>query len=233
MKNAKDSRPKQAVVFELENVAANGHAVLYSVVKEALGRKNVEVSPAVFARFCLNSTVDKFLARLLSELGKAQLASEGMAEEIRKNYLTALTAKGNQTPPVLRAIIEKAAGMHVAAGALSCLSGDAAQRLAEHLGLNTLGVTVRTRNSEYGSCVTRDEWVKLTASMSAQPMASVAIASTSEACKSALAAGMKVIACPGRHAGFGDFGGVDAMVDTLDNATATLVFSLLEPHSWA
>jgi beta-phosphoglucomutase-like phosphatase (HAD superfamily) len=233
MKNPKDGGPKQAIVFELENVAAHGHAVLYGVLREALGKKSIELTPGVFARYCLNSTIDKFLGRLLTELGKTQLAGEKMAEDIKKSYLDALTANGSKLLPAMRAVIEKAAGKHAAAGALSCLGSERSQRVAEHLGLPALGVTVRQRTADYGSCVSKEEWLKLLSGMAALPAASVAIVSTAEACKAALSCRMKVVACPGKYANFGDFGGADAVVDTLDNATVELVLSLLEPHSWA
>lgn len=233
MKSESETDPLQAVVFELENVAANGHAVMYGVLKETLGKKNVELSPAAFARFCLNSTIDKFVGQLLLESGKTQTSAEKLAEEVKKNYVKALSADGNRMPPGLRGIIEGAAAKGITAGALSCLGPEVAESIAGHLGLDSLDVTIRARNTDHGNCVNKEDWIKLTRSVSAQPPASVAITSNSQACKAAVSAGMKVVACPGKHADFADFGGADAVLDVLDKDSVATVLSLLEPRQWS
>jgi len=234
MKKSTENTPTQVVLFELENVAANGHAVLYGVLKEALGKKNVELSPATFARFCLNSTVDKFMGRMLSELGRKQISAETLGADVKKNYVKALSAASNKMPTGLHSMIEKAAKKGIAAGALSCLGGETADALAKHLGLDSLGVTIRSREAEGGSCTTKEQWLRLAGSMSALPLlASVAITSTAQACRSALSAGLKVVACPGRYADFGDLSGADAVIDSMDKKSVDLVLSLLEPRQWS
>jgi beta-phosphoglucomutase-like phosphatase (HAD superfamily) len=74
-----------------------------------------------------------------------------------------------------------------------------------------------------------DAWEGLARAMSILPGRCVALATSGDACKAALAAGMRCVAVPDRFTAFHDFSGADLVADRgLDDASARRILDLLE-----
>ena len=230
---ASDSQaaPERAIVFELESVAANSHAVLFDVLKNALAAKGAaDLTTGLFARYCIERPIRLFMPDLLEATGKKQLSADKMADAVSKTYVAALMDGVSGMPTGLRTLIEKAAGQNVAAGAISCMDREFADALGDKLDLEELEVAVQCQTAESAKCVDRKCWLRLAASLSVRPGACVAVTATSGASKTALAAGMRVVACPGKYTGCQDFSGVDAVVNCIDGDAVKIALSLLEPR---
>lgn len=233
MKNEAEKSVRQAVVFELEHVATNGHALLYDTLKDALEKKSIDLTGPLFARFFINSDLDAALEKFLAAQGRKQISAEKLAEEVHRDYVKALTSGKSTVAAGLEKLLGEAEKNGVAVGAVSCLDEESAEQVAEHLGLTARGVVVRPSGMSYGHCIDKNEWTEMTLSLSARPLTSVAIASNGESCRAALAAGMHVVVRPGRHADFADFSGADLIVDELDGKLAAQIIALPEPSSWS
>lgn len=220
--------PRRALLFELENVAFDGHNVLYDAVKKALAAKDAKLSEVLFTRFCLDSTVGAFLPDLLDALGRRQLSADKLREQIGDQYAKALTADGRKINAGLGRILG-AAEKKYAIGALSCLEQDAAQAIGEQPDLTRLGIIMRARDPDQTECSSRDGWRKLANDLAVFPSLCVAITTNAVACKSALAAGMRVVVCPSKYAQCQDFSGADAVFDELADAAIDFVVASLEP----
>jgi len=225
--NGEEDVPRRALLFELENVAFEGHNVLYNTVKKTLAAKDAKLSEVLFTRFCLDSTVGAFLPDLLNALGRRQLSADKLREQIGEQYTKALTVDGRKMNAGLGRILD-AAEKKCAVGALSCLEQDAAEAIGKQPDLTRLGVIMRARDPDQTECSSRDGWRKLANDLAVFPSLCVAITTNAAACRSALAAGMRVVVCPSKYAQCQDFGGADAVFDELSGAAVDFVMASLE-----
>ena len=74
--------PANAVLVELEGVLVDSRQWLYDIVKETLSGAQVKLSPALFSRYCVDTSRRQCVAALLRQAGKKEQGVESMATEI-------------------------------------------------------------------------------------------------------------------------------------------------------
>jgi beta-phosphoglucomutase-like phosphatase (HAD superfamily) len=223
---AKEEKIKahQAVLFELENIAVRGRKIAFDVIKSVLADHNVELTPPMYSRYCLQSTPNRYLKKLLSD-GKN--AHDKIAEEIQQGIKLSLTDGGLKINKDLQALLDNKDIQRAAIGAISVSGEETARQMMEKLGL--LEKNVACLASEGGEDYPRaDQWLKLSRRVQVDPSCCVALASSAASCHSALSAGMLCVVVPDDFTGFQDFGGADLVTDRLDQDTVTQILELLD-----
>jgi beta-phosphoglucomutase-like phosphatase (HAD superfamily) len=221
--------PRRAILFELENVAVKGRQIMFDQLKEILKTKDIEFSPAMFSRYCLCQPPRAFVRPILGLAGKTRLSEQKLVEEIAEKTAEAFKNDRLKLEPALRKLLKEMADRSILAGAVTSLEKGAADTLASHLGLPSLGVRLLHVDSDNRCFTGVDAWLKLARTLSVAPACCAVLATSGPSCRSATAAWMHCIAMPDRFTAFQDFGGSDLVVDTLDALAADDVSALLEP----
>jgi beta-phosphoglucomutase-like phosphatase (HAD superfamily) len=203
-----------AVLFELENVTAGGRGIVYETVKRVLGEKGIEVTHSVFVRHCLELPPAGFLPRLLAIRKKDNISRSKLLAEIAGGISQSFHDGNQKLDKGLAKLIHDAFAHGFRVGCLSGLSEDVAGPLAERLGLPALGVRLMVHGDNHKRFPSPDDWLKLAKSAGVQPTRCVALVTSAVATRSAMAAGMRVLALPDSFTAFEDFSGADFVCDS-------------------
>jgi len=222
-----EAAPGRAVLFDLENVAVQGHQLLYNTLGEVLAGKKVKLTQPLFSRFCLDATLYECVCGLLTFEDKKGVRRDKLVAQVGERLKARLTAGDLKLDPALAGLLKAASARGILSGALSCLDPETAEKLAGDLGLSEMGVSLLPAGCENNNGPGADGWLKLARKMSVQPALCGVIASSAWPCKTALAAGMRCVALLNKFSSFQDFGGADLVVEALDDVAEGL-FELLE-----
>ena len=217
---------RRAVLFELESVAFQGRAVVYKVLKHMLAEKGVDLSVTQFAKHCLNAPLQILPARLARCLEQPALKEEAFASKTVSEIEKALIDEALVADTGLVPLIQAAEEQRMAVGFLSGLTADTARKMVDKLGVDSTDMVLHARSEEARHEVGVDGWLKLAKLMGVTAAGCLAFASSSAACKSALAAGMSCVAVPDQYTGFQDFGGADMVYESLSSVDLDEVYSL-------
>jgi beta-phosphoglucomutase-like phosphatase (HAD superfamily) len=204
---------------------------VFETVKDVMKGKGIELTPAVFARYCLCRAPRDFVGPVLKWGDKPRLSETKLVEEITERIDAQFADTGLKLDPALKKLLKAAAERTVQIGALSSLPRPAAETLAANLDLAPMKVQILALASESRCFAGAEGWSKLAKLISVPALACVAIATSAVSCRSAVAARIHCIALPNALTSFQDFGGSDYVVETLDDLKSGDVFHLLEP-SW-
>jgi len=213
------------MLFELETVALAGRKRLYDLLKKNLQAAGVSLTPSLFARHGLKSTPEQSVASLAENAGSGKGDVEKIGEDVRSAYARDLLQKAEVNAAALK-LFETAAkkGFHL--GALSILAEDEATAVIQKLGLKA-EVKLLAQKPAETAFPNADTWIRLLKVVSGSSQPAVAVVSTQTACKSALAAGMRVIALPDEFTAHQDFGGADFIVDDPKDLVASEILPIL------
>lgn len=229
--DAESTESRYAVLFELEGIAGSGRQATYHVLKSILGEQGHEVLPAHISRFCLRPSPDQYMADLLEAVGANRQSAGKLIEDARSGIAMQLSSKTTSLSDPIRNLLQATRDAGAPLAALTALSKATAEALMESLGLNDLGVQLfSVENPEEGHFPRADSWLKVAKALDRSPFDCGVIASTHDACKSALSAGMRCVALPDAFTSFEDFSGANAIVDDLDAVKAEDVLLDLCPH---
>lgn len=207
------------LLFELENVAVRGRAVLYEVVKSALAERDAELTPLLFTRHCLDASPAAFSERLLDAVGKQRSSADKLADDITKGMALSLSDGAVQIDKGFKAVVDKAVEEGLALGALTGLEESTALSLMERLELSQHEMPLYSYAGGASGAPGSDCWRKLAKLVRVAPTMSIALTSGRATCRAALVGGMRCIVTPDAHTDFQDFSGADAVVENLDTAT--------------
>jgi len=227
-KEVEETAPRCAVLFELENVAGDGRRIVFDVLKSVLADKGVKLTPLVFSKECLQPSVSSFLPGLLQSVGKTRLSEQKLLAEITEGIKLSFAGGSTKLSPGAAKLMAAASEHGIARGAVSRLDEDVAAQLMERLGLAEGGVGLCCGSDDEDESITPEVWEKLARSLSVKPALCVAVVTSADACRSALAAGMRCVVVPDMFTAFQDFGGADEVADTLDDDTIRNILLLLE-----
>ena len=211
--------------MELETVAVRGRPVMYAVLKKLLKGEGVSLTPVLFSRFCLDRPPREFLPALLEVSGKKAKSGAALAADFEKRFRASLIEEGLSLDTGAKRLLDFAAAQSRRVGVLSRLDRDGAAALAQSLGFTDSGVCVMSYPSVDRPFPIVDAWLTLAREMGLRPAACTAVVTSSAACTAALAARMFCVAVPDEYTAFQDFGGADAVVESLDDDVVQRVLS--------
>lgn len=228
---AETAESRYAVLFELEGIAGSGRQATFEVLHSIFGEQGHEILPAHVSRFCLRPAPEQYMAELLDAVGANRQSASKLVEDARSGIAMQLSSKTTSLPDPVKALLQAAKNSGAPLAALTALSKATAEALMESLGMNELGVELfAVENPEEGHFPRADSWLKVAKVLNRSPFDCGVIASTHDACKSALSAGMRCVALPDRFTAFEDFSGANATVEDLGAAKAEDVLLDLCPH---
>jgi beta-phosphoglucomutase-like phosphatase (HAD superfamily) len=211
---------KWLVLLELEYGLVQGREHLFAAASGVLKEKGVSLTASDFCRTGLKCHPSHVAERLISGL-KIANANAGdlntaIVESFHKILLSSCTAPGAKAA----AILAEARRMNAQVAVISSLPEEVAQELLAKI--NTGGIPIKLiATDEPDRVFPRVEtWMRAARALNRPPAVCFAIASSQEACKSALAAGMKSVAMPDAFTSFQDFSGADTVIDSDDENPA-------------
>jgi putative hydrolase of the HAD superfamily len=222
-------RPRRrGILLELDNIAVNGRELYFNALKKILAEKDIELTPVLFSKHCLQLPVRQYIQNLLNVVGKSRLSPEKLTVEIYTGIKSAFSDDSLKLLPGVQKLLKLAAGKGDKIGMVSGFDADTARKLVARVGLGDLGPNLYPCYFEEKGCPGADAWLMLARNMNIVPAQSVAIASGGASCRAALSAGMRCVVVPDKFTAFHDFSGADFVFDSLTNEAIDAVFKLLE-----
>jgi len=183
-----ETRRPFAILFELENLAASGRSVIHDVLRSALAGRDVDLTPACFAKFCLDSPPSVFLPRILAHAKKDRLSEARLLAEVKQSLNLAFRDGNVRLDKSLEKIIKEASAEGFLIGCLSALEAETAGALLSRLGLRGIGVKSMTCADDRKRFPSPDEWLRLAKSVGVPPTRCLALATSALATRTAVSA---------------------------------------------
>lgn len=213
--------------FELENTAFPGRAIAFEAMKNALQKKEVEISRIDYVKHGLKSLPAFALPALLKAAGKGSVATKMLDDEVRKAILEKVTkdSLNQDLKKLIAAAKEK--GMKVCA--LSAFDNDMAGSMMDTLGLGEMGVELLTYEDHVRDEFPRvDVFMLMLREMELEPRACLMLATSAASCKAALTVDFATVAVPDEFTQIQDFSGAHYVLDSLgDMKSAQLIDTML------
>lgn len=220
--------PKKALLFELDNVAVKGRDLVYDVLSGILEEKDVDFSFGMFCQYCLYPPAKNYIPTILTKSGRTRLSEEKLAAEVSEAVKLMFVDGNIKLNSGMMDLIDRAIADGASIGAVSVFDEETTGRITEKLGLDEKGTVTLSNGSEDKHVPSTDAWLKISKSMRVPASCCVVIASSSKACKAALAAGMRCVVLPDKFTAFQDFGGADFVLESLESDGADGVIGLLD-----
>ena len=213
------------LLFELENVVVHGRKKLYDLLKKNISAAGVQLTHGLFSQYGLKPTPEQSVASLVQNAGSGKVGAEKIGEDVNAAYVRDLREKVEPIGPIVK-LLDTAAkkGFHL--GALSSLAEEDAAALLQRIGLH---VEIKLYAQKPGDAAfpRADGWGRLLKAVSKSSMPAAALVSSQIACKSALAAGLRVVVLPDEFTAHQDFGGADIVVDDVKDISVADILATL------
>lgn len=201
----------RAVAIEFDFTAIDGAEMLFGIAREQLAKCGIDLTVKLEAMHLVNGNCQGALKELFAKLDKKQdpvAVSRELMDAFRaaltekaaaavtpefKAFVKALSAKG------LKTVISTRADIEVLKPALADLDPD-------------LVTTCPEPSQTYGNCKW-DAWRRMLRANDLHEMLTVAVTGSGYGVRSALVAGMPVMAIVHDHVAYQDFGGADVVAD--------------------
>jgi len=217
----------KAVLFEFENIAIGGRKVAYDVIKNVLLDKKIKISPVMFSRYYVDSSIPAFLEEAMKDT-KTRASQEKLAKEITEGIRLSLVDNSKKASAGLNEILKKAKAEGVSVGALGGMDDDTIGKMTDKLNLSGNGLTVLSYNSDERNAPSPDAWLRLAKELSVRAISCVVVATSAASGKAALSAGMRCVIVPDDYTSYQDFGGADYVEENLDQDAVGRILSLIE-----
>ena len=216
-----------ALLFEMENLAAGGRGIVYDVLERVLAGKGIALTRAIFVRHCLELPTAAFLPRLLASGKKDSISRNKLLADVTAGIGQSLCDANVKLDKGLGKLLRNAVAHGLRVGCLSGLPTETAGVLAERLGIPALGVRMLLHGDDHKRFPSPDDWLKLAKLTGVQPTHCVALVTSAVATRSAIAAGMRVVAAPDAFTAFEDFGGADFVRESIGDVHVGDIAALL------
>ncbi len=207
------ARKGATLIFEFDPLAARIREAAYEVLRSIF--EDMELSPMLFSRACLNATPMQMAERIQAALGVKKAPTRKLAEEIANGMQMHLETGNVQVSDELRDVIVQARERHMQVLAFTALPTHPLERLADRLDLSGLGIELVPFGTGFEPSPKADAWLKLSKELGVIAPLSVALTTGMNATKAALTAGFPCVVVPDRFTSFQDFGGSRAVLDSL------------------
>ncbi|MCA1809646.1 MAG: hypothetical protein ABR497_04860 [Kiritimatiellia bacterium] len=217
------------LVFDLEYTAYPGGDSMYRALEASLKKRDIELTPVLFARHGLACPTPRRLNRLLESLGQEKHKTEELAEEIDKHFRQAL--EDSQPSQHLCKVLQEAAANKTPLGVISGLDEELTRALIDRLKLPTEPLLLHQAWREINGRTRPEPWLQLAVALQAVPSQCVALTACAAAANSALVAGMHCVVIPDNHSAFQDFGGADMVIENPRELQLQPLLALVTPFT--
>lgn len=220
------AKAREVLFFELEYVAVNGRQFVFDTLKQVMKGKDIDVTPALFARCGLTPRPGKAIQAMIESSGRNLTTADQLTEQAESLLVKAFSEKAvlNKDLP---AIIKTAQGMNIQVVALSAWPEAVAKELMKKTGLDAMGVDLVAMDSMDPIFPRADHWLRILKQRGQDETPVIAIVASRAACKGALTAGATCIALPDAYTAFEDFTGAKIVLDTLGDLPAKELLDLV------
>jgi beta-phosphoglucomutase-like phosphatase (HAD superfamily) len=223
---AEKPKAREVLFFELEFVAVNGRQLMFDVLKQVMKSKDIDVTPALFARCGLTPRPGKAIQAMIEASGRNLTTGDQLTEQA-ENLLSKAFADKAVLVKELPALIKAAQERNIQAVALSAWPEAVAKELMKKTGLDALGVDLVALDSTDPIFPRADHWLRILKQRGQEEIPLIAIVGSRAACKGALTAGATAIALPDAYTAFEDFTGAKIVLDTLGDRSAKELLDLV------
>ena len=220
------TKAREVLFFELEYVAVNGRQLMFDTLKQVLKSKDIDVTPALFARCGLTPRPGKAIQAMIEASGRNLTTGEQLSEQA-ENLLAKAFAEKAVPAKELPAIIKASQERNIQVVALSAWPEAVARELMKKAGLDALGVDLVAMDSTDPIFPRADHWLRILKQRGQENIPLIAIVASRAACKGALTAGATAIALPDAYTAFEDFTGAKVVLDTLGDLPAKELLELV------
>ncbi|MCC7300300.1 MAG: hypothetical protein IT583_04415 [Verrucomicrobia bacterium] len=217
--SAVKAKAREVLFFELEYVAVSGRQLVFDVLKQVMKGKDIDVTPALFARCGLTPRPGKAIQAMIEASGRNLTTGDQLTEQAESLLVKAFAEKAvlNKDLP---ALIKAAQALNIQVVALSAWPEAVAKELMKKTGLNELGVDLVAMDSVDPIFPRADHWLRILKQRGQETIPAIAIVASRAACKGALTAGATAIALPDAFTVFEDFTGAKVVLETLGAMSA-------------
>lgn len=214
--------PQSALIFEFDDLALGARAIRYEILKGIFGEQGIDFPEPLFQRNCLATLPNAYLPALVETLQYTSATPDQVAKRLVGETTSRLMQKDASVRADLIPWLEAAASRHFNVAAVSILPS--AESIAQHLDFARWNTRLVVAAPTDKSLQQADLWLRAAKAAERNPKNCLAIVSSAESAKGALAAGMNVLAVPDAFTDFQDFGGANAVCDTLKDITPANLF---------
>jgi beta-phosphoglucomutase-like phosphatase (HAD superfamily) len=223
---AEKPKAREVLFFELEYVAVNGRQLMFDVLKQVMKSKDIDVTPALFARCGLTPRPGKAIQAMIEASGRNLTTGDQLTEQA-ENLLAKAFADKAVLVKELPALIKAAQERNIQVVALSAWPEAVAKELMKKTGLDRLSVDLVAMDSMDPIFPRADHWLRILKQRGQEEIPAIAIVASRAACKGALTAGATCIVLPDAYTAFEDFTGAKVVLDTLGAMSAKELLELV------
>lgn len=205
--------PQCGLIFEFDDIALGARAIRYEILKGILGEQGIDFPEPLFLRHCLATLPAAYLPGLLDALQYTSATPEQVAKRLVGETTSRLMQKDATIRADLVPWLDAALSSHFNIVGVSILPS--AESIAQHLDFARWNARILVAAPTDTSMQQADLWLRAAKTAERNPKNCLAIVSGAESAKGALAAGMNVLAVPDAFTDFQDFGGANAVCDSL------------------
>lgn len=216
--------PARAFVMELEGVIVPTRRVIFETVRTVLSEQGVTFDEAAMMRHGLHAVPAHMVSDIADHFGLRAAARTALLGKLTKALADHFRSGAVTMALGLDRILDAARGAGAVLGVLSWQEEDAARALIEKTGLIRWDPQVFCSPQPDHEFPGADVWLKALKVLGRGPRSAAALCGARSAARSALAAGMRVVAVPDEFTSYQDFGGVDAMTDHISDVTVDQLF---------
>lgn len=223
---AEKVKAREVLFFELEYVAVNGRQLMFDVLKQVMKSKDIEVTPALFARYGISPRPGKAIQSLIEASGRNITTGDQLAEQA-ETLLTKAFADKAVLVKEISTIVKAAQERNIQVVVLSAWPEATAKDLMTKTGLDAMGVDLVAMDSLDPIFPRADHWLRILKQRGQEGIPLIAIVSSRAACKGALTAGATAIALPDAYTAFEDFTGAKVILESLGDMSAKEMLDLV------
>jgi beta-phosphoglucomutase-like phosphatase (HAD superfamily) len=214
--------PQSALIFEFDDLALGARAIRYEILKGIFGEQGIAFPEPLFLRNCLATLPNAFIPSLVEALQYTSATPEQVAKRLVGETTSRLMQKDASIRADLIPWLDAAASRNFAVVGVSILPS--AESIAQHLDFARWNTRLVIATPNDKSLQQTDLWLRAAKTAERNPKNCLAIVSSAESAKGALAAGMNAIAVPDAFTDFQDFGGANAVCESLKDITPANLF---------
>ncbi len=218
---------KRALVMELETVAVPTRRLVFETLRSLLSEEGIPFDETGMLRHGLHSVPARIAAELAAAYGLKPAVQKSLGDRVAKALMDHFASPAAVLRLGLDRVLSTARGHGAAIGLISWQPEPAAAALVSRVGLDQsqpLLLCFPQPDHEFPGA---DNWLRLLKAMGRQPQDAVALCDSRAGCRSALTAGLRVVAVPDEFTLHQDFGGADALVHHAEDVTAEMLFGRL------
>lgn len=211
----KTGQPTFGLLFELEFLAVPGREAAFGVYQSLLQDHNKRLSEGQFCRLVTSARPAADAEVVASELGLKPTAAAKMAQDVVAGLQMFYASEECRLNPALGSLLDAAVARGMKIATLTVLPETIAQKLMAKLGMDKWQVKCVCDPDPTRPFPRAHGWLQAARAISVKARRCIALCTSNIACRSALAAGMRVVAVPDRFTLFHDFSGSEQVIEDL------------------